>query len=210
MPREETFLVSSFLLNFRQAASHTLDMLEHSRVLVERRRERRGRRRIYAPHINWQKWLYTGGGEDERLPANGMQAARRGTADDHDDEQDTDTLSSQKSVLGAPKEGDIEQGISRNDTVDEVSQEHERAKTEKLKSMDSTAEKPALILRFRGSLADAVEWIQNSEDALYAFKLTVAVFLVTWPAFVASWNTWYSLNRGRKWILPSNCSYIME
>jgi uncharacterized membrane protein YgaE (UPF0421/DUF939 family) len=31
---------------------------------------------------------------------------------------------------------------------------------------------------------------------LYAIKLTIAVFLVTWPAFLDQWNTWYSLNRG--------------
>lgn len=36
----------------------------------------------------------------------------------------------------------------------------------------------------------------GSEDVLYAIKLTVAVFLVTWPAFIHHWNTWYSLNRG--------------
>jgi hypothetical protein len=103
MPREEIFLISSFLLNLRQAASHVMEMLKHSRLLVERRQQRHGRRRIYPPHINWRKWLYTGGDEDERLPANGRQAARQGTADDHDDEQDTTTFSSQEGVLDEPK-----------------------------------------------------------------------------------------------------------
>jgi hypothetical protein len=36
----------------------------------------------------------------------------------------------------------------------------------------------------------------GSDDVLYAIKLTVAVFLVTWPAFLHHWNSWYSLNRG--------------
>ena len=209
MPREEIFLISSFLLNLRQAASHVMEMLKHSRLLVERRQQRHGRRRIYPPHINWRKWLYTGGDEDERLPANGRQAARQGTADDHDDEQDTTTFSSQEGVLDEPKEGDVEQGTHRSGIVRETPQRPARLEMETPDSIGSAAEKPPLMLRIRGSLADIVEWIQTSEDSLYAFKLTIAVFLVTWPAFIATWNTWYSLNRGRKRTLlcMSTCGF---
>jgi hypothetical protein len=58
------------------------------------------------------------------------------------------------------------------------------------------AEKGTLIHRLRNGLADAIEYLVGSDDVLYALKLTIAVFLVTWPAFLHQWNTWYSLNRG--------------
>ncbi|KAI9878349.1 MAG: hypothetical protein M1830_001167 [Pleopsidium flavum] len=196
MPREEIFLISSFLLNLREVASHTMEMLKLSRLLVERHPLRRGRRRIYPPHINWQKWLYTGGDEDERLPANGRQAARQGTADEPDDEQETTTVKSQETLVMEPKEGDIEQGIHESGVRKEKSRRPQRLPKEKLDSLGSTPEKPPLMLRVRGSMADIVEWIQTSEDALYAFKLVIAVYLVTWPAFITTWNTWYCLNRG--------------
>jgi uncharacterized membrane protein YccC len=46
------------------------------------------------------------------------------------------------------------------------------------------------------TLFKVIEYLVGSEDVLYAIKLTVAVFLVTWPAFLHHWNSWYSLNRG--------------
>ena len=49
---------------------------------------------------------------------------------------------------------------------------------------------------FREVTADAIEWIQDSEDFAYAVKLSIGAFLVTWPAFVPSLNSWYSLYRG--------------
>lgn len=63
MPRDEVFLISSFMLNLRQAATHTLDMLVHARHLVELRQERRERRHLWFPRVKWQKWLFSGRGE---------------------------------------------------------------------------------------------------------------------------------------------------
>src|ERR1700735_4440430 len=60
IPREEVFLISSFYLNMRQSALHVLQMLEHSRDLVDQCQRRKSRRRFYAPQIKWQKWLYSG------------------------------------------------------------------------------------------------------------------------------------------------------
>lgn len=174
MPREEVFLMSSFMLNVRQAASHIESMLRHSRELVERRQQRNGRRRIYAPRIKWSNWLYTGGEEDEALPHSGRKGNRQGASDEReDDEDDAESLNSkQTEILRAKK-------------VEKVS-----------KAQSSEREDTPYSLRLRGQAADVLEWIQHSEDMLYAMKLGVAVYLVLWPAFVASWNTWYSLNRG--------------
>lgn len=190
MPREEVFLMSSFVLNVRQAAAHLESMLRHSRELVERRQRRNGRRRIYAPHIKWSSWLYTGGEEDEALPSSGRKGNRKGASDEReDDEDDVESLNSKKSLLA--HQGDLE----KNAATPEVKEEAKN-REKKLGAQESGHQRTPYLIRLRGQAADALEWIQHSEDLLYAMKLGVAVFLVLWPAFVASWNTWYSLERG--------------
>ncbi|CAL3965461.1 unnamed protein product [Diplocarpon coronariae] len=187
MPRIEVFLVSSFLLNLRQAALHTLQMLHHSRVLVEKRQARHGRSRLYAPTINWRKWLVSGG-EDEpfALPENARKDARTGKLRDDsptDDESITSngTHLNRKDVESAPPNSP-----SRSPQSDLPSR----------KASTYRRQKRALMHRLRNGLANILEYSASSEDVLYAVKLTVAVFLVTWPAFVYNWNRWYYLNRG--------------
>jgi Fusaric acid resistance protein-like/Aromatic acid exporter family member 2/Putative ER transporter, 6TM, N-terminal len=187
MPRMETFLISSFLLNLRQAALHTLEMLNHSRILVEKRQARHDRRRLYAPRINWQKWLVSGGEEDFlALPEQGRKDARTDKRDDSKD--DSESVNSRESLL---KKKDIEAAPPKESQPQSPppAEDADQAGTEK-------AEKGTLIHRLRNGLADAVEYLHGSDDVLYALKLTIAVFLVTWPAFLHQWNTWYSLNRG--------------
>ena len=190
MPREEVFLMSSFLLNVRQAASHVESMLRHSRDLVERRQQRDGRLRLYAPRIKWSKWLYTGGEEDEALPESGRKDNRKGASDEREDDgDDVDSMDSKRSLL-AHKED-----LEKSPVTREVMKEPERTGTE-LHAQVAERQKLPNSLRFRGQAADTLEWIQHSEDLFYAAKLSFAVFLVLWPAFVASWNNWYYLNRG--------------
>lgn len=50
--------------------------------------------------------------------------------------------------------------------------------------------------RVRERVADFLEWASGSDDVLYAFKLTLGVMLVTWPAFVSGWQMWFYYNRG--------------
>ncbi|KAK4692880.1 hypothetical protein P7C71_g4409, partial [Lecanoromycetidae sp. Uapishka_2] len=191
MPREEVFLMSSFMLNVRQAASHIEEMLKHSRELVERRQQRNGRRRLYAPHIKWSNWLYTGGAEGEAMPTPARKANRE--ADAAEDEDDAESVSSKKSLLASRQKRDLENNITLESQEARAQKEQEIAAKTHSNTTESRPE-VSRILHLRGQAADALEWIQHSEDFLYAIKLGVAVFLVLWPAFV--WNTWYSLNRG--------------
>ncbi|KAL8709431.1 MAG: hypothetical protein Q9220_005814 [cf. Caloplaca sp. 1 TL-2023] len=198
MPREEVFLIASFLLNLRQAATHVEEMLKYSRSLVLERQARRSRRRLYAPRIKWAKWLNSGGDEEEAMPAAGRKSNRRG-ADDakNDDEDDTGSGRSEENLLKTMSmKDDLEIGRSTTSGPPEPSQSNLPSKQQPSARISSTEKSTNFFLRFRGRLADTLEWIQNSDDLLYAFKLAIAVFLVTWPAFVAKWNTWYSLNRG--------------
>lgn len=185
MPRMETFLISSFLLNLRQAALHTLGMLRHSRVLVEKRQERHDRKRIYLPQINWRKWLQSGGEADMlALPGSARKDARSGKKKDHVAEDD-ESIDSDETLLAKK---DVESTTPKKETP-----------VESPKVTDGTTKrkkKGTLMLRLRNRLADTIEYLVGSDDVSYAIKLTVAVFIVTWPAFLVQWNTWYSLNRG--------------
>ncbi|KAK2630622.1 hypothetical protein QTJ16_001442 [Diplocarpon rosae] len=187
MPRTEIFLVSSFLLNLRQAALHTLQMLHHSRLLVEKRQARHGRSRLYVPSINWRKWLVSGG-EDEpfALPENARKDARTGKLR-NDSQNDEESITSQ-GTLGNRK--DVESAHKHSPSWSPESDPTSR------EASKHRSQKRGLMHRLRNCLADILEYFAGSEDVLYAVKLTVAVFLVTWPAFLYKWNRWYHLNRG--------------
>lgn len=175
------------------ASTHIEDMLKHSRELVQKRQERHDRRRLYAPRIKWSKWLNTGGEEAEAVPAPARKANRKGNADNaEDDDDDAESLDSKKSLLAAKKQEDLEKNPSMGP---------EEGITTTAKKPGSTIKEPSdeeisRVMRLRGQAADVLEWAQHSEDVLYALKLSIALFLVLWPSLVASWNTWYSLNRG--------------
>lgn len=189
MPRMEIFLISSFLLNLRQAALRTLEMLEHSRVIVEKYQARNGRSRIYAPRINWRKWLISGGEEDIRaLPEAGRKDARSGKKDNEVPDDDS-SATTKKSHL---KKSDIE---SASTEEHQSPQAATNANPEALKKVDKP-HKRSLVHNLRNGFADTIEYLSTSDDFYYAIKLTIGVFLVTWPAFVHSFNMWYSLNRG--------------
>lgn len=201
MPREEVFLVASFLLNLRQAASHIEEMLKHARSLVLERQSRHDRRRLYAPRIKWSKWLYTGGGEDEAMPTAGRKCNRRGEEDERaDDDAESDSADQRESLIKRASGGkDLEAGQSTGAELKKPAKSQSRPKPYDTMSASEQPGREGFVLRLRGRLADMIEWVQRSDDLIYAFKLATAAMLVTWPAFVERWNQWYSLNRGRKY-----------
>lgn len=195
MPREEIFLVASFVLNIRQAAAHIEAMLKTSRSIVLERQARHGRRRLYAPKIKWSKWLYSGGEELEALPSGGRNRSRSGAkAKKADEVADEDTVDSEENLVkSAPAKHDLEHGTKSAQGAPKSCPQPNMKPTMPASDPGNDV---GLILQLRARLADGLEWVQHSDDLLYAFKLSVAVVLVTWPAFVARWNQWYSLNRG--------------
>lgn len=173
-------------------------MLKNGRGLVEKKQLRRGRRRLYAPRIKWASWLLTGGDQDEALPVSGRKANRRGLSTAADMETaEADASDSKDNLIGGRQRADEENASQHHD------RETEKALCSPTAPNKSTSGSPGLqplrlplTLQCRGRLADAVEWVQESDDFLYALKLTTAVILVSWPAWVPSWTVWYSLNRG--------------
>ncbi|ELR08619.1 hypothetical protein VC83_02248 [Pseudogymnoascus destructans] len=183
-PRMEIFLISSFILNLRQAATNMRKMLKHSRKLVEKRQERHEKRRLWAPRIDWRKWLTTGGEHDMlSLPEQGRKDKRQGKEDQQDDDKGP------HETRAKVKTGDLEAGgqtaPAQKPPIPKV--------TKKVKPKEK---EKSWFARLRIKLADFVDAVAASDDVEYAIKLSIAVLLVTWPAFVGKWNTWYYLNRG--------------
>jgi len=189
MPRMETFLISSFLLNFRQSALHTLEMLKQARVIVEKRQQRNGRRTLYTPDIKWSKWLTSGGEEDSlALPERGRKDARTGKKDD--DAPDNPSFSTSQSTLINSSSTNLKARPRNND--------HSSKSSGKVKQRGSSMDQKPIstILYLRNILADVIEYLVGSEDVSYAIKLAIATLLVTWPALLQNWNSWFSFNRG--------------
>ncbi|KAI8689925.1 hypothetical protein LRP88_13772 [Fusarium phalaenopsidis] len=199
MPRMETFLISSFVLAFRQSAMHILEMLRHVRKVVEERKARNDRSSVWFPkHINIRQWLTTGGEIDGLvLPETGRKEVRRGKAPPGSKARNQTHHKRNDEHVEQSDPKDEEKGIRFAEPERLTDQEDTPKNEETRPENDSKNESnESKILKLRGKAADALEWIQDSDDISYALKLALAVFSVSWPAFVASWNGWYSGVRG--------------
>ncbi|KPM38890.1 hypothetical protein AK830_g7667 [Neonectria ditissima] len=195
MPRMETFLVSSFVLAFRQSALHVLQMLRHVRHVVEQRKANNDKSTIWLPrHTSIRQWLATGGESDGLvLPETARKQIRRGkTAPGL--KPKSQAHSSNHGIVTRQKttdeEGAVGQVEGKRPSIPADAQSKE-ANAQKDKTGNGD-----WVLKLRGKLADTLEWVQDSDDIAYALKLAIAVLLVSWPALVSSWNDWYSEVRG--------------
>lgn len=186
MPREELFLVSSFLLNVRQAASQVSDMLDTAKLLVQQRREAGTWRRLFLPRIRWRKWLNTGGEHDESIPVRDRRLMGQSTRS-----KDTLVKLNANTLRGSQK---TRQDIEQQESPDPDSG-HTINSNPQVTHRDGSTDIP-ITMRTRIALGALFDWIQDSDHLSYAFKLTIAAFLVSFPAFVPSLNSFYYERRG--------------
>jgi hypothetical protein len=190
MPRHETFLISSFVLGVRQSAAHVLQMLHHVRKTVEQRQARNNRATFWLPRsIDWRQFWKTGGESDGLvLPDTARKHVRRGKS--------KHPMQSLEKCANhtEPKIKDEERAIR---FAEPSPRDTERSdNTDEGKEKKSKAEGSSRILKMRGQAADIIEWMHESDDLSYAVKLAFAVLLLSWPALVDAWNSWYSDIRG--------------
>ncbi|KAK9435201.1 Malate transporter, aliminium toerance [Metarhizium brunneum] len=192
MPRMETFLVSSFILALRDSATQILHMLRHVRTLVEKRQRRHNKFRVWVPQYrNIRKWLTSGGEADAMvLPKEAKKAARQGLQSPSSEEK------------AEPSSDEIKAPVPPNDeeTCSAVAGSHKTQEKQDSLSKPTRRDRKqsphGRVAQFRSTIADVLEWVQQSDDVEYALKLAIAIFLVTWPAFVSSSNAWYSEAKG--------------
>ncbi|KAH6710434.1 hypothetical protein VD0002_g2229 [Verticillium dahliae] len=207
MPRMETFLVSSFLLGLRQSAVHMLQLLRYARLLVEKR-HRRHRMSIHFPeYFGWRQWLSTGGERDAMvLPQTMRKKGRSGripTPKEESRMEEEGTVEELDRPL-ARQRADVESVPN----VLEASFQHAKppfptppkakgeAKKKKKKEKRRAAASGGIVSRIRARVADVYESLQRSDDAIYAIKLAIAFFIISWPGFIPSWYEWYANIRG--------------
>ncbi|KLO84614.1 related to Lactobacillus putative histidine protein kinase SppK [Fusarium fujikuroi] len=196
MPRMETFLISSFVLSLRQAAKYVLEMLRHVRQTVEQRQARNDRATIWFPkHVDIRQWLISGGESDGFvLPEAARKEVRRGKSTTGHKSKIKTKQSNKDTKTQPPKGKDEEKGIRFAEPV--LQTREDRNAEQPQEKGQSQPQKRSKILKIRGMAADALEWTQDSEHIKYAFKLTIAILLLSWPAFVESQAGWYSSYRG--------------
>ncbi len=186
----ETHLVSSFVISLSQAARQVLEILKYARTLVERRQARNGRQKLYWPHISWKKWLVSGGEQDGNvLPENARKEARSGYGSVEDSVNTEDEIAGGSTNADRTPATDEESGAAGSE---EVLPQNGKESCQKCPQGSCNCN----VLRIRGLAADAVEFLQDSDDLAFALKMAIAALLVTWPAFVPSLNAWYVSVRG--------------
>ncbi|EGX91200.1 hypothetical protein CCM_05358 [Cordyceps militaris CM01] len=183
MPRMETFLISSFILALRQSAAQVMLMLRHARGLVELRQQRNGRSQLWLPkHTSLSQWLSSG------------SAAPSTTGTERGPDATAINIDAPREPNEAPAHGDSHRARygdegTASSVPGSTSQSGKQA-------YPMTGSKTWRLERLRHAAADALEWAQNSEGLVYSAKLSIALFLVTWPALVPTWNQWYAEVRG--------------
>ncbi|KAF8455255.1 hypothetical protein BDZ91DRAFT_538947 [Kalaharituber pfeilii] len=187
MPRDEIFLISSFMLNLRLAAAQTLDMLRHARSLVEAGQERKGKRTFHWPDVSFRRWVSSGTEETEAMSAsNLLQLQEEEEEDDYDD----------PARWGNPLVGDVDaRGWG---TASKTRENENRAMPESRRRTTRRPEKQnkPWWIRMREVIADFLDWVRYNDNILYAFKFTCGIMLITWPAFLHNWTHWYDNARG--------------
>lgn len=183
-PRMETFLISSFVLAFRQSASQLMLMLRHMRDLVELKQTRKNRLFVWLPKIgSIRQWLSTGGEAEVSTASESPKAAV--------------AEYSAPVASGLTTPGDPATGTATPSRTDEEAPVRTAQREAFVRGpTPKQAPKRTLIRMCRQRAADTLEWAQKSSDLVYATKLAVAIMLVSWPALVPSWNQWYAEVRG--------------
>ena len=166
-PRLEMFLVSSFLLGLRQVATQLLQMLRHARELVDQRRKRRDRARLWLPHYaDLRQWLSTSGEDDARvLPETARKEVRTGKTRKPAPSRDSaDNNSTSEDPLLWQKDDEENNRQSLNVERPEARQKSPApARTKTPKSQGAGP-----VSKLRGLAAVALEWAQRSDDLVYS------------------------------------------
>ncbi|KAH8201285.1 hypothetical protein TruAng_004529 [Truncatella angustata] len=128
----------------------------------------------------------TGGEKDiNAVPDDARKAARAGRGDDKQGTRsgETDSSTSNEKPFEQPGEE-----VGRPPHEQQVKFPFQERIPQR-KGLHNPNASTALWLR--GLAADVIEFVADSDDLAFALKMSVAGWLITWPAFVPSLNAWY-------------------
>ena len=163
-------------------------MLKQVRGLVEAREERKGKRGLHWPDASLSRWLSTGSEETEALPPSGPLQSQEEEDDDCDDDH-----SQWKNTLISPSSKGWASVTKARENTNRENENREDINTTNnctgLRNQDQG--NTGFLLRCRGWVADFLDYVTYSDHVTYAFKFTLGIMLITWPAFVPRWTLWY-------------------
>ena len=172
MPRDEFFLLSSFLLNYRESAMLISKVLENSRTLLQTRLRRQSRgwmgRKLWFSIFNskkiWSKFLKSGYNEPDE--AHCASVVEKKSIINYEDDDEIRTPSN-KSRYTTPGEAKIAPRMS------------------------------GVLFKVRTALADALDAMgKHKMDIKATFQNVFLLMLVSFPMFSASMRSWYVDLRG--------------
>ncbi|KAF3933272.1 hypothetical protein ABW20_dc0100633 [Dactylellina cionopaga] len=188
LPREEIFLVSSFLLNFRLAAKTILGMLKEGRDMIEEYDSVKGKKSFHLPDFKSKKWLYSGESEQSETMDPGAR----------------ENISRYQKATGNPGSGGqkgnpAQKGRitdSRRTPKSTTKAAPQKKPKPKKESEDEEVEKKPWTSLLRGVFADVVDWVLTDGHFHYALKLAIGGMLLSWPAFVPEFAFFFYNYRG--------------
>lgn len=183
VPQEEYFVLSLFLLNFRETALLVSQILSQVRTLLEIRQSREthgffGRKMwfsiIHVRH-NWSKYLKTGTAELQEGETASIAATKQTS---------NDVGESKPSYARNP-------GLRRQssfDTLASAAKDTKRATVERV------------LLKIRLRLIRVLDQLRERRlHLLNAFRTALTIFLVTFPGYSVHMRTWFNNTRG-SWV----------
>lgn len=168
MPRDEYFLLSSFLLNYRETALVMTQLLEYTLQILETRKKRQSKG--YSGKKLWFSVLYT-----KRSLKKFMKSGFVEPAD---------------AMVASIAEG-------RSITDDTEMSENVSSKSTKYTKIKQTSTISDKFYRIRTLIADFLDTVLSEKEHLKAsFQTVFLVMLLSFPVFSASMRDWYIGIRG--------------
>ncbi|ODQ67509.1 hypothetical protein NADFUDRAFT_21746, partial [Nadsonia fulvescens var. elongata DSM 6958] len=203
MPRDELFLISSFLLNYREMANSVCKMLVDFRNLIEIRDRRQARgafgRKLWFSNLtdkrDWKAYLGTSRDDDKdkddaSILTQVNRAAQSEVIDEENGEINADGEKSIDTKDRDPANGTIHFKLDRNSCGH-------------TKQINVNKESKSLWLKktkIRHFIADVIEYPGRfKKDWKFALKVAIPMMIITFPAFTPSMRQWYGDIRG-SWV----------
>ncbi|GAA5801193.1 hypothetical protein HPULCUR_006636 [Helicostylum pulchrum] len=210
--REELFIIFFFIFSLREVAielEYMADEMKNLQLRTFTNPNREKKKRFYMPHITtqkWRKWFYSnsyqnvqdrGGYSFGYLQSHMPADIHRGNLED--EYRLTQIATNRSNNKENLNEATNLKRVNRVKRHKETENHEENTNLSELESGTSPEEpsiQPPPILRIRYKLWLAIRYIQNYEFK-FALKLSLAVGLLTFPAWVSEYRDWFLNIRGQ-------------
>ncbi|KAI8092100.1 hypothetical protein BDF21DRAFT_436776 [Thamnidium elegans] len=210
--REELFIIFFFIFSLREVAielEYMADEMKNLQMRTFTNPKRGKKKRFYMPQITtqkWRKWFYSNSYQNvqDRGGYSFGYLQRHMPADVHqgnveDEYRLTQIATNRSNNKENQNEGTNLKRVNRVKRHKETENQEDNANLSELESGTPPEEpsiQPPPILRIRYKIWLVIRYIQNYEFK-FALKLSLAVGLLTFPAWVSEYREWFLNIRGQ-------------